>query len=104
LRRPDGLWSLLLINKDQENPHPVFILFDDAARHTESAFAGPVSMVTFGSAQYHWHPTPTGGTADPDGPAVSSTVAPKAGTYVLPKASITVLRGRIEELSPGSRI
>jgi hypothetical protein len=94
LRRPDGQWAALLVNKDQENPHAVRIVFDDAGR--ERTFAGPVTLVTFGSEQYRWHPEPGGGRADPDGPAARSTLTggPQT-TYTLPKASITVVRGRL---------
>ena len=88
--RPDGQWSLMIINKDQMNPHPVRI--ELGGGH----FAGPVSIVTFGSEQYQWHPTEKGGFADPDGPAVKSTVTGGADTvYTLPKASITVMRGNV---------
>jgi hypothetical protein len=94
LRRPDGQWAALLVNKDQENPHAVRIVFDDAGR--ERTFAGPVTLVTFGGEQYRWHPEPGGGRADPDGPAARSTLTggPQA-TYTLPKASVTVVRGRL---------
>ena len=99
--RPDGQWSLMMINKDQENPHPVHIVFHDSEKNTDSSFAGPVSAVTFGSEQYQWHPATDGsGVADPDGPAARTTISAAGngagGTvFTLPKASITVLRGRI---------
>jgi NedA-like, galactose-binding domain len=94
LLRPDGQWALMLINKDQLNSHQARILFQDTntARH----FAGAIDRITFGSEQYQWHPTLTGGSADPDGPASKSEIKAAAGTtYTLPKASITVLRGRL---------
>jgi hypothetical protein len=94
--RPDGDWSLLVINKDQENAHTVSIQFDDAGKGTAGHFAGPVSVATFGKAQYVWHPSNDGGKADPDGPLARSTVAASAGTpFMLPAASITVFRGHI---------
>ena len=53
-------------------------------------------MITFGKAQYQWHPARKLGYADPDGPAVTSTVEGKdRAQYVLPAASITVLRGKL---------
>jgi hypothetical protein len=55
-----------------------------------------VTVITFGSAQYQWHPTKEGGFPDPDGPAVRASVNASADTvYELPKASITVIRGTI---------
>jgi hypothetical protein len=98
--RPDGQWSLLVVNKDQENAHTVGISFEDAEKSRSGFFTGPVSVTTFGREQYQWHPSTTGGqaagTADPDGPAVRSVVAAAAGTkFVLPAASVTVIRGGV---------
>ena len=95
LERPDGQWSLLVVNKDQENAHPVRISFG-GREGAERAFAGPVTVTTFGAAQYQWHARGRDGRADPDGPAARSTVAATQGTvFDLPKASITVIRGAI---------
>jgi hypothetical protein len=53
-------------------------------------------VITFGSEQYHWNPEPNGGSADPDGPAAKSQQnANVETTFTLPKASVTVLRGKI---------
>jgi hypothetical protein len=98
--RPDGQWSLMLINKDQESGHAVHIAFDDGKAKKDRYFAGTVEVTTFGSEQYKWHTNlkmvPVGGTADPDGPAAKSTVSATGDTsYSLPKASVTVIRGRL---------
>ena len=94
--RPDGQWSLMLVNRDQENPHRVRIEFDGAVPGQNQSFSGTVNVITFGSAQYQWHPTSQGGFADPDGPAVRSTTTVNPDTeYDLPKASMTILRGRV---------
>jgi hypothetical protein len=94
VQRPDGDWSLLLINKDQENSHSVKILFDDSAQPVPGHFSGPLTVKTFGKAQYQWHPATL--TADPDGPIATSTINADANTsYDLPAASITVLRGHL---------
>ncbi len=98
LLRPDGQWAVMLINKDQMNPHPVRINFENG-RATQH-FRGTVDMITFGSEQYQWHPAPppAGGSADPDGPAARSKInATPLTSYTLPKASVTVLRGSTEE-------
>jgi hypothetical protein len=99
--RPDGQWSLLLINKDQENAYNVAISFDDAEKGTTASFAGPISVTTFGKDQYQWHPSTGGdgalGMADPDGPTLKSTVNATAATkFKLPAASVTVLRGTVK--------
>ena len=94
VHRPDGEWSLLLVNKDQENSHSVKISFDDSTQPTPGHFSGPLTVKTFGKAQYQWHPATL--TADPDGPIASSTLNADANTsYDLPSASITVLRGHL---------
>jgi hypothetical protein len=94
--RPDGQWSLLVINKDQENAQTVGIAFDDEEKKNSASFTGAVSVTTFGKAQYQWRANVKGGTADPDGPALKSTVNAGAGTkFTLPAASVTVIRGSV---------
>jgi hypothetical protein len=96
VRRPDGQWSLMVVNKDQENAHSVRIAFHDTGSKTDSLFAGPIDMVTFGSEQYQWNAEPNGGSANPDGPLAKSQITANPTTiYTLPKASVTVLRGHI---------
>jgi F5/8 type C domain/Glycosyl hydrolases family 39 len=95
--RPDGQWSLMIVNKDQENAHTVRISFADLEPGKAGHFAGPVKMVTFGSAQYQWHPEIAGGKADPDGPPARSTISASSATpYELLAASITVLTGTVD--------
>ena len=94
-QRPDGEWSLMLVNRDQSNAHavrPMFQMQDGAA----AKFNGPVRMVTFGSEQYTWHSDGPNSHPQPDGPPVVSTVtAGGEAKFILPKASVTVLRGKI---------
>jgi hypothetical protein len=99
---PDGDWSLLIINKDQENSHSVKISFDDATQPAPGSFAGPITVKTFGKAQYQWHPSTL--SADPDGPIASSTLTVEPGTSIdLPASSITVLRGKITFPAPAHK-
>jgi hypothetical protein len=99
--RPDGQWSLLVINKDQDNPYFVRVAFHDQVSNRESIFSGPVTLTTFGSAQYQWHPQLRGGFADPDGPPSHSSLSANAATtFTLPQASIVVLRGNISPVAP----
>jgi len=94
VKRPDGKWGLMLINKDYGNAHDVKIVF---SAETTKSFSGPVDVVTFGKGQYQWHPARRKGYAEPDGPAVRSTVQGGSETqYTLPAASVTVLRGKLE--------
>jgi len=114
LERPDGQWSLLVVNRDQQNSHAVRISFRDEAAHGASSFVGPVQISTFGREQYHWQPAETRfmahdehaaerpvvvntkGFADPDGPIKRSDQnAQKDSSFDLPAASVTVIRGKI---------
>ena len=103
LERPDGQWSLMVVNRDQENEHRMRIEFHDSAKNLDRFFSGPVSVSTFGSAQYQWHPNDKGGIADPDGPLAKSSVIGNQGTtYEFPKASVTVLRGAVKAVPEGN--
>jgi len=94
LQRPDGQWSLMLINKDYDQAHQVRLRFHDEASHSDRYLSGPVTMITFGKAQYHWHPDRRNGHADPDGPPVTTNLTGDETTrYNLPPASLTILRG-----------
>jgi hypothetical protein len=96
VKQPDGEWSVMIINKDPSNAHAVQIQFvQDGAAARE--FSGKVTMVTFGTEQYVWHPEGAKSYADPDGPPLATILnARKGQAFDLPKASITVLRGRIQ--------
>jgi hypothetical protein len=98
IERPDGQWSVMLVNKDHDNEHAVSVTFpNEDTKHTRY-FAGNVDRITFGAAEYQWPAGDNVAHADPDGPPAKSTVqGGKEALYRLPKASIVVLRGRIAE-------
>jgi len=94
--RPDGQWALLIVNKDQENAHRVHIVFHDEESSRDRSFSGLVDFITFGSEQYQWHPSFEDGKADPDGPPARRSLKASSDTvFELPKASVTVIRGKI---------
>jgi F5/8 type C domain len=95
VHRPDGNWSLMLVNRNETDSHQLQIGFRDAkGKH---AFSGPVTMVTFGSEQYVWKPDGAKSFADPDGPPLTTNVQGSAqAVFTLPRASVTVLRGKID--------
>ncbi len=96
VKRPDGQWSLLIINKDPSNPHSVRLSFEDGGKETGTRFLGQVKAVTFGTSEYAWRPSGETSHADPDGPPSRSVVEWKQGQEILlPKASMTVLTGRV---------
>jgi F5/8 type C domain len=94
--RPDGEWSILLVNKDSANAHAIKIQFADGKPNSFQQFTGRVSVTTFGAEQYVWHPAGANSHADPDGPPANSSLDAKPDTkFSLPRGSITVLRGKI---------
>ena len=99
VHRPDGNWSLMLVNRDQNSPHTVRVQFEDSKSRQSASFSGPVTFVTFGSEQYVWINDGPDSHADPDHPPIATTVAGSPQTaFTLPKASITVLRGKVAGL------
>jgi hypothetical protein len=119
LKRPDGQWSLLLVNRDQSNSYRVKIAFEQhsserSSSANSSSFSGPVNIAIFGKDQYHWHPAytrpaghseypkqpsvvaETAGMADPDGPILHVQKTVDATTsYELPAASVVVIHGNV---------
>ena len=99
VQRPDGQWAVLLVNKDPLEPRTLRVVFRDGDTHHESAFAGDVTIVTFGADNYVWHANGAAGRADPDGPLARTTRPAGDGAFVLPKASASVLRGVVTALN-----
>ena len=94
--RPDGQWAVMAINKDHDHEQKVRIMFHDEDADTDTFLGGAVTMLTFGSAQYQWHPAGKLGYAEPDDPPVRATLSGTRDTiYTLPPASLNVLRGRV---------
>ena len=93
LLRPDGRWAVLLVNRDESTPHTVSVKFLDTTSHY---FKGAVQALSFGVENYAWHPNGADGYADPPGSITRLVQAGGANTtYILPKGSLTVLRGRV---------
>jgi len=96
VHRPDGNWSLMLVNRDENNPHSVHVVFDNSKTGKGTSFAGTVTEVHFGSDQYVWINDGLNSHANPDNPPTATELtASSQTTFTLPKASITVLRGRV---------
>ena len=80
VKRPDGNWSLMLINHDLNAAHPVHIVIDDA-KHVSHSFVGSVALVQYCN-------TPA------EDKNVTIAAAPD-GMYTLPPGSVTVIRGKL---------
>ncbi len=110
VKREDGQWSVMLVNKDQEGAHRVRMEF--AAASGAPRVMTSMNAVVFGREQYHWQPPRNsfnahppesvskapeifrGGEAKPDGPAVRQQI--NGSEVDLPPASIVVVRGTLQ--------
>jgi len=115
--RPDGEWSVMMVNRDQDNAHTVQVDFQNSQAKTTSYLSGDVHVAIFGRDQYKWHPARTNGReahlplsldesggvytpghADPDGPIAETVVrGDKTTEYEIPASSIVVLRGKLAD-------
>jgi F5/8 type C domain len=95
VRRPDGSWAVMLVNKDQNEEHAVRIEF--VGENKTAHLTGKIETRVFGRSQYQWHPELGAGRAEPDDPPMKGSVLAGPDTrFVLPPASVTVLRGSLD--------
>jgi hypothetical protein len=86
----------MLINKDPANAHEIEVQLSASGKGEPVRFRGAVRTVNFGMEQYVWHPSGPTSYADPAGPAKVESFTWKEGQKILlPKASVTVIRGEI---------
>ena len=98
VHRPDGLWSLLLINKDPKRAYSVSLVFNDTSTRRVSTFKGQVDLLQYSDVQYQLN-------SDPDNPypikaeppTQSSLDASGPSKIILPAYSLTVVRGNLSE-------
>jgi len=95
LRRRDGFWSLLLINRDPDRAIRVNVTFRNTGKSASAPpFSGAVDVYQLSPQQYFLgaeampYPTKT------DPPSHTVREATKAEPFDLPAYSITILRGR----------
>ena len=101
VHRPDGLWSLMLINRDPSRVFQVSVIFRNTSSGSVGGFHGPLDLYQFSSQQYL-----LGGSLDNPYPVRSGEPAhtvlqslDSAPTLItLPPTSITVVRGQLSPL------
>jgi len=54
LRRPDGLWSVLLVNKDPQRQRTVALHFSGPEANAFTPLQGPADLYQFSATQYRW--------------------------------------------------
>jgi hypothetical protein len=89
VRRPDGSWSAMLVNKDPTRSYRVSLKF--ASRYG-GALDGPRVVLSYSRAQYAWHADGARGRPVRDLPPQRTQLAAGAPLDV-PPYSITVVRG-----------
>ena len=98
VHRPDGLWALMLINKDPNRVFQARVIFRNTVSGSVGGFDGPIDLYQYSGEQYV-----LGGSSDnpypvkanePDHRVVHSSHA--QGTQIsLPAYSLTVIRGAL---------
>ncbi|HKW44231.1 MAG TPA: discoidin domain-containing protein [Candidatus Eremiobacteraceae bacterium] len=96
LHRPDGLWSVLVVNKDSVARR---VTVDFKTGGDIQRFAGRVNVVTFGREQYRWTGRGPADVPNPDRGLVHSIAAGEAASYFVPPESLTVIRGVTKPVS-----
>ena len=97
VRRPDGDWAVLLLNKDARRSRHIRMQFLNTQTHHIIPRRGAFTAYQFGPAQYRWHALRAHGFASPDLAPVQTRFPTHAPTAVtLPPLSITVLRCRLD--------
>jgi F5/8 type C domain len=93
LRRPDGHWSLLIINKDPVKTFDVGLKILDRQTGDSNEPRLPADLYQYSRAQYLWHPERDLGHPLLDLPPAHTVIAPGASSSVsLPPYSLTVFR------------
>src|SRR5205823_2543718 len=96
VRRPDGQWSIMLINKDPKSAHQITVEFAgsqvEAARH----FDGPVELFSYSGRQFVWKADGEHGHSVRNLPPEHLRLPRLTAEGIeLPPYSLTVLRGRL---------
>lgn len=89
VRRPDGTWSTMLVNKDPAHSYRVTV---QLGSRYGGALSGPRTVISYSRAQYGWHADGPRGAPVRDDPPLATTLLAGA-PLIVPPYSITVVRG-----------
>ena len=101
VHRPDGLWSVLLINKDPKRSFEANVIFRKAFSESTGGFEGPLDEYQYSARQYLLggpaeNPYPV--KADEPEHRVIEATRLRATPILLPPYSLTVIRGSVNPL------
>jgi hypothetical protein len=97
VRRPDKQWALLAINKHPTRAAQLSVQFNFPSAPHPVSFVGQIGLIQFSRKQYAWHDDGPNGHPVQSLPPAHFT-QPASSTYELPPYSITVLRGKLQDL------
>jgi hypothetical protein len=89
VRRPDGTWSAMLVNKDPARSYRVAL---DFGSRYGGAMSGVRTVLSYSRAQYRWQANAAHGAPSRDDPPSQRSLAAGAA-LIVPPYSITVVRG-----------
>jgi len=93
LMRPDGLWSVLLVNKDPAHAYNVRVRFRNLRDRSDLGFKYPIDLLQFSRAQYQLNSDPKNPYPIRAQPPQHTTVESRESEIVLPPYSLSVVRG-----------
>lgn len=106
VRRPDGRWALLLVNKEPQREWTVAPRFAGPEPDAVEPLQGPADLYQFSAAQYHWRANGEHGRPQRSRPPRHTVLRERAPLNVrLPPWSLTVIRnggpeGQLRQNSP----
>ncbi|MDS4070384.1 MAG: discoidin domain-containing protein [Candidatus Competibacter sp.] len=106
VQRPDGLWAVLLVNKDPKREWTVRPRFVGPEQGALAGLQGPADLYQFSAAQYHWRANGEHGRPRRSWPPRHTVLRERAPPHVrLPPWSLTVIRsggprGQLRQDSP----
>ena len=97
VRRPDGQWALLVLNKDPVRARTADVRFEGAGANA-AGWRGPHEVFQYSPRQYAWHSNRDGGHPKFSKPPEQyQTESGKPLSLSLPPMSLTVVRGSAPE-------
>jgi hypothetical protein len=94
LRRPDGRWSVLLLNRDPATARSVAVLLQVGEAASRRPLKGPIDLWQYSSTQYQFHADGEAGRPSRNLPPAHRVMSEAATPISLPPMSITVITGR----------
>jgi hypothetical protein len=93
VHRPDGLWAVLVLNKDPARSQTISATFESGGSEARKGWLGPHEIVHYSPSQYRWKPNKDDGRPLFSNPPVQSrTENAKPLSITLPPMSITIIR------------